>query len=175
MKKIVSILLICISMIFMTGCSVKKTSEVTDEEKFAMEYDVTVDNPFSYIEYDELLESFNSNKAIIYFGNSNDEISQTVAKFLTENSVGSQVKKIYYFDPTKLRKKQEKELIDLINSKLINNNIEKITVPSLYRITNKKITPIIEDIDHKDIKNQKDLSTDEKKQILKRYKSLLKD
>lgn len=174
MKKVVSILLICISMFFMTGCSIKKTSEVTDEEKFAMEYDVTVDNPFSYIEYDNLLEAFNSNKAIIYFGSSNDENSQTISKFLTENLIDSEIKEIYYFDPTRLEKKEEKELVKLLNSKL-NSSIKNITIPSLYIIKEKQVIPIIEELDHKEIENQNDLSTDEKEQIMKRYKELLKD
>ena len=174
MKKVVSILLICISMFFMTGCSIKKTSEVTDEEKFAMEYDVTVDNPFSYIEYDNLLEAFNSNKAIIYFGSSNDENSQTISKFLTENLIDSEIKEIYYFDPTRLEKKEAKELVKLLNSKL-NSSIKNITIPSLYIIKEKQVIPIIEELDHKEIENQNDLSTDEKEQIMKRYKELLKD
>ena len=169
MKKVVSILLICISMFFMTGCSIKKTSEVTDEEKFAMEYDVTVDNPFSYIEYDNLLEAFNSNK-----GSSNDENSQTISKFLTENLIDSEIKEIYYFDPTRLEKKEEKELVKLLNSKL-NSSIKNITIPSLYIIKEKQVIPIIEELDHKEIENQNDLSTDEKEQIMKRYKELLKD
>ncbi len=174
MKKVVSILLICISMFFMTGCSIKKTSEVTDEEKFAMEYDVTVDNPFSYIEYDNLQETFNSDKAIIYFGSSNDENSQTISKFLTENLIDSEIKEIYYFDPTKLGKKEEKALVKLLNSKL-DSSIKNITIPSLYLIKDKNVTPIIEELDHKEIENQNDLSTDEKEQITKRYKELLKD
>lgn len=176
MKKIVSILVVTfVCVFFMTGCSVKKTSEVTDEEKFSMEYDVSKENPFSYIEYNELLKLFGEENAIIYFGSSNDENSQIISKFLTEVLSESEIEYIYYFDPTVISKKENKKLLDLIKEKSDNKELKNIAIPSIYVIKDNKVTTLIEELESKELENQNDLSTDEKEQIKKRYIKLLKD
>ena len=172
MKKVVSIFIIC--LIFVTGCSVKKTSEINDSEKFAMEYNVATENPFSYVNYDKLLKLFESDNAIIYFGSSNDENSQTIAKFLTEAFEKKNINDIYYFDPTKLNKKDKKQLIDVINSKT-NDDIDNIKIPSLYLIKDKVTTSLVEEIDSQELEEQNDLGQDEKERIKKRYIELLKE
>ena len=170
MKKVISIFIVC--LIFLTGCSVKKTSEITDEEKFAMEYDVAIENPFSYVDYNKLLKLFESNDAIIYFGSSNDENSQTIAKFLTESLKEKEVDTIYYFDPTKLNKKDKKRLIKIINSKT-NDNIDNIKIPSIYLIKDKITTSLVDELDQEKLEDQNDLSSNEKEGIKKRYIELL--
>ena len=170
MKKVISIFIVC--LIFLTGCSVKKTSEITDEEKFAMEYDVAIENPFSYVDYNKLLKLFESNDAIIYFGSSNDENSQTIAKFLTESLKEKDVDTIYYFDPTKLNKKDKKRLIKIINSKT-NDNIDNIKIPSIYLIKDKITTSLVDELDQEKLEDQNDLSSNEKEGIKKRYIELL--
>ena len=170
MKKVISIFIIC--LIFLTGCSVKKTSEITDEEKFAMEYDVATTNPFAYVNYDKLLKLFESDNAIIYFGSSNDENSQEIAKFLTESLEDEEVDTIYYFDPTKLSRKDKKGLIKIINSKT-NDNINNIKIPSIYLIKDKVTTSLIDELDQEKLEDQNDLSSNEKEGIKKRYIELL--
>ncbi len=170
MKKVVSIFIIC--LIFLTGCSVKKTSEITDEEKFAMEYDVATTNPFSYVNYNKLLNLFESDNAIIYFGSSNDENSQTIAKFLTESLEDEKIDTIYYFDPTKLNKKDKKRLVKIINSKT-NDDLNNIKIPSIYLIKDKVTTSLIDELDQENLENQSDLSSNEKEVIKKRYIELL--
>ena len=170
MKKVISIFIVC--LIFLTGCSVKKTSEITDEEKFAMEYDVAIENPFSYVDYNKLLKLFESNDAIIYFGSSNDENSQTIAKFLTESLKDKDVDTIYYFDPSKLNKKDKKRLIKIINSKT-NDNIDNIKIPSIYLIKDKITTSLVDELDKEKLEDQNDLSLNEKEGIKKRYIELL--
>ena len=170
MKKVISIFIVC--LIFLTGCSVKKTSEITDEEKFAMEYDVAIENPFSYVDYNKLLKLFESDDAIIYFGSSNDENSQTIAKFLTESLKEKDVDTIYYFDPTKLNKKDKKRLIKIINSKT-NDNIDNIKIPSIYLIKDKITTSLVDELDQEKLEDQNDLSSNEKEGIKKRYIELL--
>ena len=170
MKKVVSVFIIC--LIFLTGCSVKKTSEITDREKFAMEYDVATKNPFSYVDYNKLLKLFESKNAIIYFGSSNDENSQTVAKFLTESLKDEEIDTIYYFDPTKLSKKDKKGLIKIINSKT-NDNINNIKIPSIYLIKDNITTSLVDELDQENLEDQNDLSSNEKEGIKKRYIELL--
>ena len=170
MKKVISIFIVC--LIFLTGCSVKKTSEITDEEKFAMEYDVAIENPFSYVNYNKLLQLFESDNATIYFGSSNDENSQEIAKFLTESLEEKKVDTIYYFDPTKLNKKDKKRLIKIINSKT-NDNIDNIKIPSIYLIKDKITTSLVDELDQEKLEDQNDLSSNEKEGIKKRYIELL--
>ena len=159
MKKVVSIFIIC--LIFLTGCSVKKTSEITDEEKFAMEYDVATTNPFSYVNYNKLLNLFESDNAIIYFGSSNDESLED-----------EKIDTIYYFDPTKLNKKDKKRLVKIINSKT-NDDLNNIKIPSIYLIKDKVTTSLIDELDQENLENQSDLSSNEKEVIKKRYIELL--
>ncbi len=174
MKKVVSILIIC--LILMTGCSVKKTNEVTDEEKFAMEYGVSHENPFEYLSYEKIEKLLTNGSGIIYFGNSNDETSRNVSNYLIELTKETDIETIYYYDPTTLKrenKKQYKELVKLLNEQEDNiEDLKTIKIPSIYILNNGKVESFGEDIFHQ-LDTKDDLNTNDKEKIKERYINIL--
>ena len=66
MKKVVFLLLVGLVLIT-SGCSVKKTADISNAERFAAEYSVSKDNPFVYASVDEVLEVLKSGTGIIFF------------------------------------------------------------------------------------------------------------
>ena len=48
------LLLLLITMIFVSGCSIKKVEDLSPAEKFSKEYSVPKDNAFKYISIDEV-------------------------------------------------------------------------------------------------------------------------
>ena len=83
MKKVVVLLII--SSLLLTGCSIKKVEELSDKEKFAKEYNISKDNCFVYADYDKVLELLENQIAIILFANSDDENS----RILNIQSIGN--------------------------------------------------------------------------------------
>ena len=176
MKKVISIFIIC--LLFMTGCSVKKTSEVTDEEKFAMEYGVSDDNPFKYLSTSELEELLENGDGIIYFGSSNDESSRTVSAFLLEIVEDSDIDKIYYYDPTRVaenEQKRYKHVLKVLSEKLeLEKTLKKVKVPSIYIINKGKVSSLEDDNILNRLDTKDDLNTTEKEKVKEKYINFLK-
>ena len=81
MKKVVILVVLC--SLFVAGCSVKKTEELTDAERFANEYSISSNNPFCYTTLNNLLELLEKDESFILFvGNSDSEWSSLGAKSL---------------------------------------------------------------------------------------------
>lgn len=144
MKKVVFLGLIITSILFISGCSVKKTEEVTDAEKFSNEYSVSKDNPFKYIDIDEVLNIIENKSGIIFFGNSDCEWCSETATILTEALAYKNVENAYYYNPKAIREKNTKKyqkLIELLKDYLPfdEEGNPYLYLPDIYFIKNGEI------------------------------------
>lgn len=143
MKKVVFLLLVGLVLIT-SGCSVKKTADISNAERFAAEYSVSKDNPFVYASVDEVLEVLKGGTGIIFFGNSDCEWCVETAEILNQALTYKNVDKVYYFNPKDIREKNTEEYQEII--KLLGDNLEKnekdeefLYLPDVYFIKNGKI------------------------------------
>lgn len=133
MKKFLFLLLICI--LFMnSGCSIKKTDEMSNAEKFAQEYSIEVDNPFEYISFERLKNIFEDGSGIVFFGNSDNEWCLESANVLYDVLINNEVDTVYYINPAVLSYDEKDELLFLINEEIEDIEILNIKMPSLYII-----------------------------------------
>ena len=82
MKKIVIIMVI--SLFIFTGCSVKRTEEVSDAEIFASEYAISKNNVFKYATFDDVKTILTSGTEILFFGDSDLDSSLNTVKLFSE-------------------------------------------------------------------------------------------
>ena len=177
MKKIVVfIILLCF---FVTGCSVKKVNELTDAEKFANEFNVSDKNPFVYASIDDVIHIFTSDTGIIFIANSDEEGSLKAAPILTDAAESEDVKKIYYYNPKKLKEsspKKYKKLLKIINSYLENDNQKKsLKLPNVYFVKNGKILGYSNYFSSSEQLSADKLTKKKKNKIKNEYTTLLKD
>ena len=143
MKKYVVIFLL-LSCFFLTACSVKKVEEVTDGEKFAMEYDISKENPFVYLNTKEMLEFMENGSGIIYFGFPECPWCIETVKILEDILEEKNVEKVYYYNPKKIREQNTKSYQKLVQ-KLKDNLFEdenheaKLYVPDIYVMDKGKV------------------------------------
>lgn len=142
MKKVVFLLLV--GFILLTGCSVKKTEELSNAEKFAAEYSISKDNPFEYATIDEVLDILESGSGIIFFGNSDCEWCVASAAILNQALTYKNVSKVYYYNPKNIREKNTKKYQKLLQ--LLGDNLEKdesdspyLYLPDVYFVRDGKI------------------------------------
>ena len=95
------LLLLLITMIFVSGCSIKKVEDLSPAEKFSKEYSVPKDNAFKYISIDEVLKIIREGTGIIFFGNSDSELSTKTVKLFSEAIKDRKLKDVvfYYYNP----------------------------------------------------------------------------
>ena len=133
MKKVLLLLLICI-LFTNSGCSIKKTDEMSNAEKFAQEYSIEVDNPFEYISFERLKNIFEDGSGIVFFGNSDNEWCLESANVLYDVLINNEVDTVYYINPAVLSYDEKDELLFLINEEIENIEILDIKMPCLYII-----------------------------------------
>ena len=118
MKKVVILIVFCSLLLLISGCSVKKTAELSDAEKFANEYSISKSNPFHYADVSEVLRLFDNQFCILFLGNSDCEWSAFGAKALNSALKKENISKVYYFNPDSITHKKNKkyeEVMDLLN------------------------------------------------------------
>lgn len=133
MKKIV-IIVLCLFLI--TGCSIKKVKELTDSEKFATEYNIDEENPFIYATYEDIDNIFKTN-GIIFLATPDATGSQKATKVLLEVAKKNNIKKIYYYNPKKIKGKNPKKYKKLV--KRVEEYLEKEDKEENY----KSVLPIL--------------------------------
>lgn len=170
MKKAV-IVLILVS-ILITGCEAKKVEKLTDSERFANEYGISYNNPFIYAKYDEVIELFQSNKAIVLFANSDDEKSKKAVKVIYKQSKKDKVDKIYYYNPMILKEKQPKKYKKLVEE--IEKSIPdyKLSLPTLYAVDNGKIVNYSDCFSKKEQLEDEYLTKKRKESINEKYSNI---
>ena len=123
MKKIISILLIVVLMISVTGCVI--SNDIKDSEKFKEEYEsqngkksksgkenrkvsISEDNPFVYITAEGLSKKMDNKETfIVYFGFSTCPWCRSIIEELIKCAKDSKVDKIYYVDVLDIRDTKE--------------------------------------------------------------------
>ena len=111
MKKIMILLMmICL----LSGCSIKKTEELTNSEKFDNEYAVGENNPFVYITISELETVLNDGTGIVFFGNSDCEWCLNSVEIFNELLLKNDITEVYYLNPAILSDKKKDKLLYLI-------------------------------------------------------------
>lgn len=176
MKKAVifAILLVIIT----TGCSVKKVEELTDSEKFANEFNVDKDNPFVYISIDDLLHMIDTDKLVIFLADSDYEGSSKAAQFILEEANKLDIRKIYYYNPIKLKEKEEKKynkLIERLKSVLDSdkNGNPILNIPDIYCISSGKIVNHSNYFSKKEELSEEFLTKKQKSKIIEKYQNIL--
>lgn len=123
MKKIISILLIVVLMISVTGCVI--SNDIKDSEKFKEEYEsqngkksksgkenrkvsISEDNPFVYTTAEEISKKMDNKETfIVYFGFSTCPWCRSIIEELIKCAKDSKVDKIYYVDVLDIRDTKE--------------------------------------------------------------------
>lgn len=169
MKKVVFIL--AISLILVSGCSVKKTTELSNAERFAAEYSVSKENPFKYIDIDEVLDILENKTGIIFFGNSDCEWCISSAEVLTDALNEEDVKEVYYYNPVAIKDKENEEykkVLDVLKEYLEEDEDgnPQLNIPDVYFVKNGKIIGHVNDTISVD-STEDEILTDENKEDLK--------
>ena len=138
MKKAVFLIILLLSTLSITGCSVKKMNELTDAEKFAKEFGISQENPFVYTDIDTILKILENGTGIIFFANSDYEGSIKAAEYVTEIAKQEEVKNIYYYNPKKLEEKKPKKYKKLMQY-LKEYATDDFLLPDIYAIKEGKI------------------------------------
>ena len=136
MKKLI---VLCLAILVLVGgCSIKKASDVTDAEKFSVEYEVSKENPFIYAKIDDILQIFDNGTGIVFFGNPDSDWSKESAKIFEDALEYKNVsEKVYYFNPVKIRDDNTEEYQKLISeiSDCLETNAEEnpyLYIPDIY-------------------------------------------
>lgn len=135
MKKVLC--LFAVTLLLLSGCSVKRTKDLTDAEKFAAEFSIEDKNPFKYASIDEVLEILQSGTGIIFFGDSDCEWCVENVNILNDSLMSQDIEKVYYYNPKSLMKdnpKKYKKLVKLLGNYLEkdNNNEKYLFLPDTY-------------------------------------------
>lgn len=147
MKKVVILIVFCSFLFLISGCSLKKTEELSDAEKFANEYSISKNNPFHYADVDDILALFDNQSGILFLGNSDCEWSTYGAKVLNGVLEKENVEKAYYFNPENVKHKKSKKYKEV--AKLLNIT-EDTSLPVVYVIRNGKVLDQVDYLVHED-------------------------
>jgi len=124
MKKILTILILFVSIFVVTGCGKEEVKELTDAEKFKQEYEsingeelygkkartltISEDNPFIYSNAKEILDKMDNNETfIVYFGFKTCPWCRSVIEELINVANENNIDKIYYVDVKDIRDVKE--------------------------------------------------------------------
>jgi len=173
MKKVVLFLML---LVFVTACSVKKIEEQTDAEKFAIEYNISLSNPFYYRSIDEVIHLFTEGDGIIFLGNSDGEWSKLCVKILNEAFLKTNTKEVSYFNLKVAKEKYPKRYQKL--KKKIEESLqeeETLQTPALFFIKGGRI--ISYSLDYEDItkKNEEGYQKREQRKLRNKYIRLIEE
>lgn len=166
MKKVVILLLISL---LLCGCSITKTDELTNSQKFDNEYAVGENNSFTYVSMDELEDLFESGTGLLFFGNSDCEWCIKSVTMLNKLINEEEIEAVFYFNPSK----DNEKVLYLINEEIENIEISSIKMPSLYVIVDGVIVDYEDSsLEFVDEDNDKEVKKYEKRylELIKKYK-----
>ena len=152
MKKVVVLFVSMILIFSVNGCSVKKTAELTDAEKFANEYSISVENPFKYATLNEVLNLVQNDSGILFLGDSDSEWSTFGVQTLNKVVTDAKIDEVYYFNPETVRNKDSKQYKNLAELLQLD---EESSLPIVYVIIDGKV------VDHVDYPIHDDTSMDD--------------
>ena len=133
MRKLVFVV---ISLLFICGCGVdiQKADKVTKEDIISFEYSLPDDNPFDYLEKEELEKFLDKSTGILIISNPDYEFSAYFIKQFNYLLEDYDINEVYYYDFSKL-----KELSVSIKDKLEIKEDYQIEKPEFYIIKDGKL------------------------------------
>ncbi len=173
MKKIV--VLILISLFIATGCSVKKVKELTVAEKISNEFQISKDNPFVYAKYKEVIDILNS-EGIVFLANPDDEGSLKAIKIINKIALENNIKKIYYYNPNKIKKDKKKynELLDYFKDYIVDENHKHdFSIPILFSVKDGVIVGYSNYFSKENQLSEEELTKKVKRKITSEYSKIL--
>lgn len=136
---IIAVLILIISLIFLF-----KKDKMSDAERFAKEYDFTVNNVFVYRNLDEINKILENGTGVVYLGFPECPWCRGYIPYLNEVAINEHLDKIYYFNILNDRKNNTsgyKKTVQLLNDylKYDNEGNKRIYVPAVIAVNNGKI------------------------------------
>lgn len=136
---IITVLILIISLSFLF-----KKDKMSDAERFAKEYDFTVNNIFVYRSLDEINKILKNGTGVVYLGFPECPWCRGYIPYLNEVAINEHLDKIYYFNILNDRKNNTssyKKTIELLNDyvKYDNEGNKRIYVPAVIAVNNGKI------------------------------------
>lgn len=136
---IIAVLILIISLSFLF-----KKDKMSDAERFAKEYDFTVNNVFVYRNLDEINKILENGTGVVYLGFPECPWCRGYIPYLNEVAINEHLDKIYYFNILNDRKNKTsgyKKTVQLLNDylKYDNEGNKRIYVPAVIAVNNGKI------------------------------------
>lgn len=136
---IIAVLILIISLSFLF-----KKDKMSDAERFAKEYDFTVNNVFVYRNLDEINKILENGTGVVYLGFPECPWCKGYIPYLNEVAINEHLDKIYYFNILNDRKNNTsgyKKTVQLLNDylKYDNEGNKRIYVPAVIAVNNGKI------------------------------------
>ena len=136
---IIAVLILIISLSFLF-----KRDKMSDAERFAKEYDFTVNNVFVYRNLDEINKILENGTGVVYLGFPECPWCKGYIPYLNEVAINEHLDKIYYFNILNDRKNNTscyKKTAQLLNDylKYDNEGNKRIYVPAVIAVNNGKI------------------------------------
>lgn len=136
---IIAVLILIISLSFLL-----KKDKMSDAERFAKEYDFTVNNVFVYRNLDEINKILENGTGVVYLGFPECPWCKGYIPYLNEVAINEHLDKIYYFNILNDRKNNTsgyKKTVQLLNDylKYDNEGNKRIYVPAVIAVNNGKI------------------------------------
>ena len=136
---IIAVLILIISLSFLF-----KKDKMSDAERFAKEYDFTVNNVFVYRNLDEINKILENGTGVVYLGFHECTWCRGYIPYLNEVAINEHLDKIYYFNILNDRKNNTsgyKKTAQLLNDylKYDNEGNKRIYVPAVIAVNNGKI------------------------------------
>lgn len=136
---IIAVLILIISLSFLF-----KKDKMSDAERFAKEYDFTVNNVFVYRNLDEINKILENGTGVVYLGFPECPWCNGYIPYLNEVAINEHLDKIYYFNILNDRKNNTsgyKKTVQLLNDylKYDNEGNKRIYVPAVIAVNNGKI------------------------------------
>ena len=136
---IIAVLILIISLSFLF-----KKDKMSDAERFAKEYDFTVNNVFVYRNLDEINKILENGTGVVYLGFPECPWCKGYVPYLNEVAINEHLDKIYYFNILNDRKNNTsgyKKTVQLLNDylKYDNEGNKRIYVPAVIAVNNGKI------------------------------------
>lgn len=86
-----------------------------DNEKFANEYNIDINNPFKYVNSKDVLDLLDNGSGFLFLGFSSDEWSKEYAKYLYEIAKDKEIDTLYYYDILKDRSEMTKNFKTILS------------------------------------------------------------
>jgi len=139
MKKLLIVLLPILIIVCACSIKVEKDNKGTDYNKFAKEYDIEQKNPFVYAKVNDILDIYEDGTGIIYFANSDDELSIKFTSVIYKVFNDNNIKTIYYYNPINIMTNNTKYYQKILEYSNVYEQNTKLIIPSIYFVKDGKI------------------------------------